>query len=334
MKIRFTKDIDNVQLFDYKSGKAVSIEQTNFLWRKSGPLLLDVSLTSRCLRCCSFCYRHAQKKGYDMPTNHFLEILKQAKECGVQQIAFGGGEPTLHPNFCEILQATYENGIIPNYSTNGDNLSERVLKKTKECCGAMAISVYEEINKYQDIILKILSMDIRLNLHFIMKKDLLKKYIDLLHNPPVWIDKINSIIFLNFKPANNDFDMCLNLCPQEDLLEFFSLVKNFNRCGIGFDTCSVSYLINHLSLDESLYNYCEAGRTAAYIREDSMMFPCSFYIGEGIDLKKQSLKEAWVEGKSFIEHRHVLNDSNYTCINFKKCHGGCQLYSINYCKTC
>ena len=104
MKIRFLKGDNYIQLFNFSNGQALMLEKDAFVYRKEGPLLLDVSITNRCERQCDFCYRKSQSHGYDMPIEDYSFLLSQAKQCGVQQIAIGGGEPTLHPNFIDILK--------------------------------------------------------------------------------------------------------------------------------------------------------------------------------------------------------------------------------------
>ncbi len=35
------------------------------------------------------------------------------------KLHFGGGEPTSHPDFAELMKVSYDMGIVPNYTTNG-----------------------------------------------------------------------------------------------------------------------------------------------------------------------------------------------------------------------
>jgi len=64
------------------------------------------------------------------------------------QIACGSiGEPTIHPEFVEFLQAVFETGVVPNYTTNGIVLSDYrtqeckdLLEATKQFCGGVAVS--------------------------------------------------------------------------------------------------------------------------------------------------------------------------------------------------
>jgi radical SAM protein with 4Fe4S-binding SPASM domain len=334
MKIRFLKGDNYIQLFNFSNGQALMLEKDAFVYRKEGPLLLDVSITNRCERQCDFCYRKSQSRGYDMPIEDYAFLLSQAKQCGVQQIAIGGGEPTLHPNFIDFLEQTVESGIIPNYSTNADYLSDEVLIATKKHCGAMAVSIYGNIENYKDAIERISNFGIVVNLHMILRSDLISSYTTFLKNPPKWLDKVNAIIFLNYKPADGKTELCLNRTPKDVLVEFFHFVANFKTCGVGFDTCSVSFVSNYLQVDSSLFDYCEAARKSAYINEKLMVYPCSFYTARGTNLKEATLYDIWNSSTSFKSHRDNVSRVCKRCECFSKCHYGCTIYDINNCNQC
>lgn len=334
MKIRLLKGDNYIQLFNFSNGQALMLEKDEFVYRKEGPLLLDVSITNHCERQCDFCYRKSQRQGYDMPMEDYDLILSHAKQCGVQQIAIGGGEPTLHPSFIDILKQTFEKGIIPNYSTNADCLADEVLFATKKYCGAVAVSVYGDIDNYKDTIERIVNFGIVVNLHMIMRNDLISRYTAFLRNPPDWLNKVNAIIFLNYKPADGKIELCLNKTPNDILTEFFDSVANFEMCGVGFDTCSVSFVSNYLEVDSSLYDYCEAARKSAYINERLIVYPCSFYTAQGTNLKEKTLRDIWSSSPSFESHRANAVSTCNRCKHFIKCHYGCIIYDINNCGQC
>ena len=335
MKIKFESNENYCYFFDYETGRNLTIEKTNFFLRKKGPNLLDVSITNRCNRNCDFCYRQSHINGEDISVDDYKLIIKQAKDCGVQQIAIGGGEPTIHPEFVEILRITKENGIIPNYSTNGDNLNDTILDYTQKYCGAIAISIYDNISNYESIVLKLTEhYNIKVNLHFILRKDKIEAYTSLLKNPPDWFNKLNSIIFLNYKPANGNQEICLKNVNCDMLQLFFNSVKNFNCCGIGFDTCSVSFICKYLNIDTSIFDFCEAGRKSAFINEKLDVSPCSFYTNKSDNLNNESLKKIWTSSKIFHLHRIHLSKINRFCNNFVSCHNGCPIYEINACNEC
>jgi hypothetical protein len=64
----------------------------------------------------------------------------------------GGGEPTLHPDFTEIMKLTREHGISPNYTTNGMFVDEsnckEILDSTKKYCEGVAVTCHKHLEKY------------------------------------------------------------------------------------------------------------------------------------------------------------------------------------------
>ncbi len=317
MKIRFEKTDKAVYAFNYSNGESILIEEN--LYRKEGPLLLDVSITNRCLRGCSFCYKNSKPQGKDITLDDYSLILREARACGVTQIAIGGGEPTLHPKFVDILKMTHEAGIIPNYSTNGDGITNPIIDATAKHCGAMAISIYDDINSYKPIVDVLSAKKIRINLHCILTKDKLNYYISLLSTPPEWLNKINAIIFLNYKPTNGNLNLTLNNADKTKVKLFFDTILSVKFCSIGFDTCTASFIEHYTNIDKSLFDFCESARRSAYINENLDVYPCSFYKGVGRNLREASLEYIWTNDKLFLYHRNQL----------ELCHN-CSLYNINF----
>jgi radical SAM protein with 4Fe4S-binding SPASM domain len=311
----------------------VILEKEHFYFYEAGPKLLDVSITNFCKRQCKFCYKSSSQLGKQISYDDYKIIIVNAIQCGVKQIAIGGGEPTSHPDFIGILKFTRENGIVPNYSTNGDDISDEIMQATKKYCGAVAISIYDNIDEYQDIVERFLSHNCLTNLHIVLRNSEINNIVNLLKKPPKWFSKLNALIFLNFKPFNNEIDERINNSPL--IKSFFKKIKSFKICSIGFDTCTVSYINKFLKIDKELYDYCEAGRRSAYINENLEVLPCSFYKNKGENLRNTNLLDIWLHNDNFIQHRKMLQEKfNINCEYVNICGGGCLIYQINYCKVC
>ena len=203
-----------------------------------------------------------------------------------------------------------------------------------EICKRLNLTEYGDIDNYKDTIERIVNFGIVVNLHMIMRNDLISRYTAFLRNPPDWLNKVNAIIFLNYKPADGKIELCLNKTPNDILTEFFDSVANFKMCGVGFDTCSVSFVSNYLEVDSSLYDYCEAARKSAYINERLIVYPCSFYTAQGTNLKEKTLRDIWSSSPSFESHRANAVSTCNRCKHFIKCHYGCIIYDINNCGQC
>ena len=94
--------------------------------------ILRVCLTYRCNTSCEFCYAKGllEKFPKDMSLGDFAYLTKWAKAQGWKKIFFLGGEPTVHPQFEEILDTCYREQIIVHLSTNG-LFGKELLKKFK-----------------------------------------------------------------------------------------------------------------------------------------------------------------------------------------------------------
>lgn len=91
------------------------------------------------------------------------------------QIAFGGGEPTTHPQFIELMEVSNNMGITPNYTTNGMWAAQRketrdsILKVTKDICGGVAVSTHPHLKAYWEVATKMyVEENIFTNLHIII----------------------------------------------------------------------------------------------------------------------------------------------------------------------
>lgn len=88
-----------------------------------------IRITSKCnMRCAHCCFSCRPGAGEHMPMNIFDQALDVAEDYG-ESVALGGGEPTMHPQFFEMLQKVkqaYWYGQLqqqPFMVTNGKNYS-------------------------------------------------------------------------------------------------------------------------------------------------------------------------------------------------------------------
>lgn len=321
-------------LFDENTGKTIRLDGADNCnnWKKSGPELLDISITNYCERNCSFCYRNSSEFGKHMSTSLYRDIINEAKKLKVFQVALGGGNPNQHPDFVDFLKIARENNIVPSYTTNGDGMTSEILDATKVYCGALAVSWYEPYNNAISLIEECYNRDIKVNIHFVLDADNILKARDLL-NLEI-IDKVNAIIFLNYKPVGQEKRSVLK--STKELLTFLYDTISFSRCKIGFDSCMISHLtmIKHSLVLESI-DYCEAARYSAFISEKGIVYPCSFMCGQGLNgesILSKSLLEIWQDSLVFNQIRKTLFSNSNKCMNcehYQFCHGGCPCFSIS-----
>ncbi|MFH1511116.1 MAG: radical SAM protein [Candidatus Woesearchaeota archaeon] len=83
---------------------------------------LQVHITSNCNLNCSYCYAK-NHKGKSLSDNTILSLIRQAKENGVHEIQFVGGEPLLHPKLKDFVKLTASLGMNMRIYTNATLLN-------------------------------------------------------------------------------------------------------------------------------------------------------------------------------------------------------------------
>ncbi len=78
-----------------------------------------IELTNRCNLHCQHCPSGRHGGGNDLELSTLERLLEQARENGFNQLAFTGGDPTIHPAFDEVLRLTHDAGYQFGLVTNG-----------------------------------------------------------------------------------------------------------------------------------------------------------------------------------------------------------------------
>jgi hypothetical protein len=78
--------------------------------------LASVEITRRCNLRCPYCDQ--PKSDQDMPLARFIKLVDELAGEGVEAVALGGGEPTLHPDLPALLEAARQRGLRAGLTTN------------------------------------------------------------------------------------------------------------------------------------------------------------------------------------------------------------------------
>ncbi len=77
-----------------------------------------IELTNRCNLSCGHCFDERHAATGDLPLEILKKVLRDGKSCGIEQMSFTGGEPTIHRRFEEIIdlvtQARYPFSFVSN----------------------------------------------------------------------------------------------------------------------------------------------------------------------------------------------------------------------------
>lgn len=315
------------------------------------PVLADINITNNCNLKCSHCYTNSNSelKGKNMSFEDFQIALKACKQAGILQIALGGGEPTIHPEFRKILKEIHKNGIVPNLTTNGKKLSWINTYAMAKYCGAVALSlegIHDDFEKIRNFsykeftrsIKKIKAAGIKLVFQVTLGKNNINSIEKILNELLYY--KPYGILFLAYKPQGRGKKLKYELSQVEQKIlnkkiqNIFSILKNKTK--IGFDCCTTPALINHTK--NKSFTGCSASRYSLAIMPDLNIMPCSFLDqGEQYDnLKKINIIDAW-RGKFFNDFRNKIEKkiNSQKCINCSEkniCLGGCPIFNLSNCE--
>jgi radical SAM protein with 4Fe4S-binding SPASM domain len=300
------------------------------------PSLLDIGVMGHCKNsknCTIGCYQGKLAKP-NMSLDTFKGIIDQCKD-KTFEVALGGfGSPNEHEDFVEIVKYAHDNGVIPNYTTSGIELTNEQLEATKKYCGAVAVSYYRMSYTY-DAIDRFIGYGCKTNIHYVLSDRSIDEAIWRLGNND-FPAGINAVIFLLFKPVGCGKSSDTLHWSDPRVERFYSAIENNHLSfKVGLDACNMPGVINFSKkINPVSTSPCDGGSFSAYITSDNYMLPCSFdnvTRNYAFDLNGHTIKEGW-KSESFNKFRNYHHNSCPSCAFQNDCRGGCCLVSeINLC---
>lgn len=349
MKTTFIKKVDKTNKFF-----SIFCPETGFYFRSNVagtkvepfkadyPELIDIGIMGHCrfgqsgicIQSGVECYQNGLNIiEPNMTFENFKKIIDESKG-KTFQIALGGrGDPDQHEHFREILAYSRENKIVPNFTTSGIGIDENIAKLCSKYCGAVAVSWYRNSCTIRAIN-TLLKAGVKTNIHYVLSKTSIDEAINRLETDN-FPNNINAIIFLLHKPIGLGSKEKVLDANDERLHKFFLLTSKKHKFKIGFDSCTVSGILNFTDdiLEES-FDACEAARWSMYISSDMIAMPCSFGNTEPklrYNLKNSTISDAW-KSSIFEDFRLNFIKSCSSCPKKRLCLGGCPIApEINLC---
>jgi pyrroloquinoline quinone biosynthesis protein E len=93
------------------------------------PLALVAELTHRCPLHCVYCSNPMEltKRERELPTGTWTRIFVEAKNLGILQVDFTGGEPLARPDIVELVRSARQSGLYASLISSGLPLDEAKL---------------------------------------------------------------------------------------------------------------------------------------------------------------------------------------------------------------
>jgi len=118
---------------------ATSLLIDNFESGLSAPICLTWELTYACNLQCVHCLSSSGRRDpRELSTREWMSFIDDLRAIQVFYVNVGGGEPTLRPDFWDLVSHAVGNGVGVKFSTNGSRL-------TAERASWLAVSVYIDV---------------------------------------------------------------------------------------------------------------------------------------------------------------------------------------------
>lgn len=282
-----------------------------------------------CKGNCTFCYKsNGHYPTYNMNLDEFLLII-QAMPKTVGQIAFGILNISTNPDFFKMMYLARENGIIPNYTCHGLDVTDEIAKETSKLCGAVAVSVYNKEASYNSIKKFTDNGMTQVNIHYMIAEETYDKAFEIIDDMKndSRLSKMNAIVFLSLKTkgGGEDFHQ-LSTEKYNKLVEY----AMGNDVRFGFDSCGAHKFLNavkdHKNYKEleMMAEPCESSCFSSYINCKGEFYPCSFAEGHSMTPTGISVLEV----KDFMKDVWFSKETAYFRDGLLKRNRHCPLYKI------
>ena len=140
-KTRFSFNIDDTEAENYV--------------KSTTPELVDVKITDYCPFGCEFCYQGSTKKGIHAEHDKIANLAYQLQTLDVFEVALGGGEPTMHPQFRNVIKTFANFNIVPNFTTFSRSWikDDKLIDTIRKHVGGIGVSIHnlKDLTKLKDI---------------------------------------------------------------------------------------------------------------------------------------------------------------------------------------
>lgn len=260
-------------LFDRDSGFNGLLEgEETAHFQRIAPCTVLIAITNACNLTCHFCYRDLKSPNH-WRTESLLEFCRALDEWGVLEIAFGGGEPMLFPDWANFIRELYTSTrLCINFTTNGMLLTDDFLQRIAGCYGNIRVSLYED-NHWEQTIRLLVANRARFGVNWLITPDELPhleaKFIRLL------MLGVRDFLLLSYK--GSDASLHFQSDHYRQLTKFLNTVhpQMGQSIQLKLDVCWGKMLpdVPRLFVEED----CGAGDGFLSITSDKQIKICSFH---------------------------------------------------------
>lgn len=264
--------------------------------KASAPELVDLKITDRCPFRCEYCYQGSTPGGKENNGSLF-EIEEALQELQVFEVAIGGGEPTLVPDFEKILVNFRDRGIVPNFTTRNLAWLHDPQKRAEilDNCGMFAFSV--------DQLEAITSLAQILDCYGVVhQKASVQIVLGTVRNLSGFLERAAKhelqVTLLGYKTTG--FGSNFRPFPYTDWLDIVLKARNEHYLELAIDTVLAAQSAPELianGIDECLFTVQE-GKFSCYIDAvENRIGPCSYAPEQMVDLPREGPLAAAIQSE-------------------------------------
>jgi len=243
--------------------------------KATSPELVDLKITNQCIMGCDYCYQDSDINGQHATYQNVFRILRDLKSAGVLEVALGGGEPTRHPQFTNIIRDVYQNHMLVNFTTRDLDWvnNSRIVRDVEKYVSRFGVSICTQHDLAEAFHVIPESLHPKIYFHYVIGTGNLEP---ILQDDSVirYLDNPHPIILLGFKKVGRGASYTHYGNSDKDWIKW---VKNSHAI-VGIDTALANQFKEQVAenFDKSLVQY-EEGKFSMYIDAVRMeMAPCSY----------------------------------------------------------
>ena len=303
------------------------------------PLIVSISLTSKCNLRCIYCYSYEDNQSATtVPFERLKWIIDEFHNLGTKVIMLQGGEPTLHKQFDHIVDYVKAKGLYCSVTTNGVRFERHLnaLKKLDQV--QLSIDGERELtDRYRgagvfDTIMKAVKLcnknKIPFHLHAVITDT---STVENTLNPLIKVCEENNT-YLNFcipNPTGGAKD--INLANNYQIQEFYKIIREKKKLGMPTNT-SYSAIDNIIRWGEQFpydkyievadsenvgkYPSCVMGDLVAWLDTKGQLHPCAVQFGQpgfSASIDEYGVSGAWDKIQTLPCH-HCANSSEFNSL--------------------
>ncbi len=302
------------------------------------PESVHLQLNIVCNLRCPSCYVGLHEADRDLlPLERLCALIDECAEMGVFQLALGGGEALMSPKLAPVARYARQRGLIPNVTTNGWLITDKLLDEVQGSLGELRLSLNDAVTVNTALLAEKAALMrarlMRFGFNLIVTQRNLNRLSELLE----WAcaQGAATINLIRPKPApGNDRWYADNALTRADAARLLTILKDveplFTQTALTVD-CAFSFLFHGWSarqLQSRGVAGCAMGERFATIKWNGDVYPCSHLHGAEFragNVLTESFRDIWERSQVFTNLRRELPQVNGHC-------GGCAHNA--FCKGC